>query len=535
MFSKISDGLAKALFEEAGDALFLFEPQADELLAINPTAERLTKFAGAELLKMPATYWFRYGGQGGKDRLRDAAGKSGVFHSQEGYYLHTRDDGVWIPVNLTISRLHVEPQTLALITARDMRAQHEAVRAEITERRQAEEQLKKLNSFLDSIVENVPIMLFVKDADNLRFQLFNKAGEDLLGYKRADLIGKNDYDFFPKEEADFFIKKDREVLEGKKLVEIPEEEIQTQSGIKILHTMKIPILDAQGTPQYLLGISEDITGRNRLRTFLAQNEKLASIGLLSAGVAHEINNPLSFVANNLTVLDRDCKGLLRLLEAYEAQRERLAAVAPQGVRAVEAVAEEIDLPYIRDNLSGLLRRTKEGLDRVTRILQSLRGHARIAPIHRQEVSLPDLFETGFEMIQTRLRGRQIQVERTYGSPPNVRCVFTDINQVVRNLLINACQAIEAMPAGHPGRLGIAIRPEGEEVLLEVADNGCGIAPENLPHLFDPFFTTRDVREGSGLGLWISHSIVTAHGGRIEVDSQPGQGSCFRVFLPVDRG
>jgi two-component system NtrC family sensor kinase len=241
------------------------------------------------------------------------------------------------------------------------------------------------------------------------------------------------------------------------------------------------------------------------------------------------------VANNLTVLDRDCKGLLRLLEAYEAQRERLAAVSPQGARAVEAVAEEIDLPYIRDNLSGLLRRTKEGLDRVTRILQSLRGHARIAPIHRQEVSLPDLFETGFEMIQTRLRGRQIQVERTYGSPPNVRCVFTDINQVVRNLLINACQAIEAMPAGHPGRLGIAIRPEGEEVLLEVADNGCGIAPENLPHLFDPFFTTRDVREGSGLGLWISHSIVTAHGGRIEVDSQPGQGSCFRVFLPVDRG
>src|ERR1700730_15583429 len=216
MFSKISDGLAKALFEEAGDALFLFEPQTDELLAINATAERLTKFPGADLLKMPATYWFRYGGQGGKDRLRDAAGKSGVFHSQEGYFLRTRDDGVWIPVNLTVSRLHVEPQNLALITARDMRAQHEAVRAEITERRQAEEQLKKLNSFLDSIVENVPIMLFVKEAENLRFQLFNKAGEDLLGYKRADLIGKNDYDFFPKEEADFFIQKDREVLDGKK-------------------------------------------------------------------------------------------------------------------------------------------------------------------------------------------------------------------------------------------------------------------------------------------------------------------------------
>src|SRR5262249_23197641 len=116
---------------------------------------------------------------------------------------------------------------------------------------------------------NVPIMLFVKDAANLRFQLFNKAGEELLGYRRADLIGKNDYDFFPKEEADFFIQKDREVLERKQLLDIAEEEIQTHSGIKVLHTMKIPILDEHGAPRYLLGISEDITLRKRLRTFLA--------------------------------------------------------------------------------------------------------------------------------------------------------------------------------------------------------------------------------------------------------------------------
>jgi PAS domain S-box-containing protein len=533
MFSDIADELAKTLFEEAEDARFLCEPQSDRLVATNTAAARLTKFSQADLLKMPATYWFRFGDRGSKDWLREATNKSGVVHFPDGYFLRTQEIGVWIPVNLTVSRLDVQPQTLALISARDPHAQRDPVRAEMTERKHAEEELEKINSFLDSIVENVPIMLFVKDAAHLRFQLFNKAGENLLGYRRADLIGKNDYDFFPKQEADFFIQKDREVLDGKKLLDIAEEEIQTQSGIKVLHTMKIPILDEKGTPRYLLGISEDITERKRLRTLLAQNEKLASIGRLSAGMAHEINNPLAVVANNLIVLERDCKGLMRLLDTYEAQRERLAAVAPQSACAIEALAEEIDLPYIRANLSGLLQRTKEGLDRVTRIIHHLRGHARIAPIHRQEVSLPDLVETGLEMIQTRLHGRHIQVERTYNNPPKVRCVFTDINQVVQNLLINACQAIEAMPSSHAGRIGIAIRPEGEEMLIEVVDNGCGIAPEDLPRLFDPFFTTKDVRAGSGLGLWISHSIVSAHGGRIEVDSQLAQGCCFRVFLPFD--
>jgi two-component system NtrC family sensor kinase len=396
-------------------------------------------------------------------------------------------------------------------------------------RTEVERELEKINTFLDSIVENVPIMLFVKDAENLRFQLFNKAGEDLLGYKRADLIGKNDYDFFPKEEADFFIRKDREVLEGKKLVDIPEEEIKTKSGIKILHTMKIPILDETGTPRYLLGISEDITARQRLRTFLAQSEKLAAIGRLSAGVAHEINNPLAFVANNLTVLERDCKGLLKLLEAYECRRPASTTPADQDL---QAVADEIDLEYILANLDRLFQRTKDGLDRVTRIVQSLRGHARIAPIQHQEVSLPDVFETGLEMVQTRLRDRQIHVERHYEDPPRINCVFTDINQVVRNLLINACQAVESRPPGYAGWIKVTVRAEGDEALIEVADNGCGIAADNLPRLFDPFFTTKDVREGSGLGLWVTHSIITAHGGRIEVDSEPGMGTTFRIYLPV---
>jgi PAS domain S-box-containing protein len=133
----------------------------------------------------------------------------------------------------------------------------------ISERKRAEEEMRRMNIFLDSIVENIPNMLFLKDAKDLRFVRFNRAGEDLLGYSRDDLLGKSDYDFFSKEQADFFTEKDREVLRGKEVVDIPEESVHTHNkGERTLHTKKVPILGADGEPEYLLGISEDITERN---------------------------------------------------------------------------------------------------------------------------------------------------------------------------------------------------------------------------------------------------------------------------------
>jgi PAS domain S-box-containing protein len=138
---------------------------------------------------------------------------------------------------------------------------------EITKRKRAEDELRRMNTFLDSVVENIPNMIFLKDAGELRFVRFNRAGEDLLGHSRNDLLGKNDYDFFPKEQADHFTEKDREVLRGQKVVDIPEEPIQTLNmGERTLHTKKVPLLGANGKPEYLLGISEDITERKRMET-----------------------------------------------------------------------------------------------------------------------------------------------------------------------------------------------------------------------------------------------------------------------------
>jgi PAS domain S-box-containing protein len=151
--------------------------------------------------------------------------------------------------------------------------------------------LRRMNAFLDSILENIPNMIFLKDARELRFVRFNRAGEDLLGHPREDLLGKNDYDFFPKEQADFSTEKDRKVLHGKEVVDIPEEPIQTRNkGERILHTKKVPILNANGEPEYLLGISEDITERKR-----AEEKLISALDSLRKAVSTTIQVMVSSV------------------------------------------------------------------------------------------------------------------------------------------------------------------------------------------------------------------------------------------------
>jgi signal transduction histidine kinase len=170
---------------------------------------------------------------------------------------------------------------------------------------------------------------------------------------------------------------------------------------------------------------------------------------------------------------------------------------------------------------------------VSRIVHSLRGLARTDPPHKEEAHLPDLVEASLEIIRGRLRRRGVEVELDYDPAPRICCVGTQISQVLLNLLVNALQVLEAHPpAEGPPRIRVCARRRGEDMVIEVADNGPGIDPKIRERIFDPFFTTKDVGEGTGLGLSICHNIVTGHGGRIEVETPPGRGTCFRIFLPV---
>src|SRR5262249_20971079 len=269
--------------------------------------------------------------------------------------------------------------------------------------------------------------------------------------------------------------------------------------------------------------------RQRMRTRVVQSEKLASLGMLSAGVAHEINNSLAYIANNLAVLDRDSRFLLEILGLYEQGRPELNAARPELVRRVDDLADDFDLAYVQQNLGKLLESTRRGVKRVADIVQSLRGFARLDRGEDQQADVHEAIRTALEMIRGRLDRRGIAVEERLGAVPPVVGSPAQLNQVFLNLLVNALQAIEETHRAD-GRIAITSGAVDGEVVVEVADNGCGIPEEMLPHIFDPFFTTKEVGDGTGLGLSITHGMVSDHGGRLEVDSTLGQGTRFRVVL-----
>jgi PAS domain S-box-containing protein len=407
---------------------------------------------------------------------------------------------------------------------------------DVTERKRAEEAVAESERRYRQLTEAALDAIIVADQAG-RITLFNPAAERTFGYPASEVLGKPlsclmPADYAPLHERGFqrYVETRRPHIVGRTVELLGRRKDGGQFPLEL----SLSAIDVGGELQFQ-GAIRDLTERNRMRDMVVQNEKLASIGLLSAGVAHEINNPLAFVANNLVVLERDNKALMALLNIYDKARERLATVDPESSRLAQQLADQIDLPYVRDNLDRVLARTREGVQRVTRIVQSLRGLARTTKPDFEEAHLPDIVDMSLDMIRGRLQRRGITVDLDFGPSPKLRCVTTQLGQVMLNLLVNALQAIESNNRPEGGRIRISRRNQNGDMLNEVADNGPGIPLEHLPKLFDPFFTTKPVGEGTGLGLSITHGIITGHGGRIEVDSRPGEGATFRIFLPLHAG
>ena len=285
----------------------------------------------------------------------------------------------------------------------------------------------------------------------------------------------------------------------------------------------------------LIARAHNLVAARRAEEALQRTERLASIGLLSAGIAHEINNPLAYVNNNLAVVAREVAGVVPVLDAYEAARERIADVDPEAAARIRQLADAADLAFFRESIQSILGRTREGVNRVARIVESLRGLARMDRPAFEPLDLGPVIDDAAEVVRGRMQRKNITLRIECESPLQLRGVAAQLGQVLLNLLMNAMQAVEAAERPAGGLVRVTARRLGEEVRVEVTDDGCGIAAQDLPRLFDPFFTTKPVGEGTGLGLAITHGIVAGHGGRIEVESSPGASSCFRVILPIAAG
>ncbi len=268
---------------------------------------------------------------------------------------------------------------------------------------------------------------------------------------------------------------------------------------------------------------------------LMQQEKMASIGHLAAGVAHEINNPMGFVSSNLNTLEDYEKGLRSLIEQYTALVSGLKeAMATEEGRAaiserlghISKIEKEMDIDFILEDIPNLIKESLEGAERIKKIVIDLKDFAHPGEDGLQSSDINRNLDSTLNIVWNEIKYKAA-VTKDYGDLPKVQCYPQQLNQVLMNLLLNAAQSIEKK-----GEIRIKTRARDGQVEIRISDTGVGISKENLSKIFDPFFTTKDVGKGTGLGLNIAYNIIQKHKGTIEVESEVGKGTTFTIRIPV---
>lgn len=264
----------------------------------------------------------------------------------------------------------------------------------------------------------------------------------------------------------------------------------------------------------------------RAQNQLIQSEKLAAIGQLAAGVAHEINNPIGYVNSNISAMERYITDLLKIISAYE-EVESNKLIDEGAARNIHALKEELELNYIRNDIIDLISESKEGIERVKGIVNDLKDFSHVDEEEWQWADLHRGLDATLNIVRNEVKYKA-EVVKEYGDLPDIECIPSQLNQVFMNMLVNAAQAIEER-----GVITLRTMTIDEQwVCVEISDTGAGIKAENLNRLFESFFTTKPVGQGTGLGLSLSYEIVKKHAGHIEVVSEVGKGSTFSITLPI---
>jgi PAS domain S-box-containing protein len=402
------------------------------------------------------------------------------------------------------------------------------------ERGVVERRIRWLEDLHDAIVNQIPAALIVVDGDG-RVVTLNPACARLFEVSESDATGRDFAKVCPQalyREAEL-----AEMLDAtRKQKEVPTRLAHWGRGgtMNRVVDVRCQCLDEQGQ---LLLVLTDISEIKQLERQVLQSEKMASIGQLAAGVAHEINNPVGFIHANLFQLAeylQDLEGvwdkLTVLQDTIESGRD--IGVIREASAALRGVSREIDLDFLKKDLVKAVSESSEGSERIRHIVRDLRDFSRQ---DTGELALADVnrcVDTTANIVWTMMK-HVVVLKKDYAVLPRLHCYPKQLEQVLMNLLVNACQSIEAKGSdpNAVGEVEVQTLCRDGGVAIIIRDTGAGIPPENLDRIFEPFFTTKDVGDGTGLGLSTSYSIIARHGGEIRVQSEVGKGTTFDVWLP----
>ncbi len=449
---------------------------------------------------------------------------------------HLRKDGSMIPVEIDADAFEYEGKRYIVAIGRD-----------ISERVAAEKALRESEAKFSAMFSLTPDpLVLTRFSDGVMLEA-NHSFCAVFGYEAGEVVGQTTLPDGINLWTDGELREQwQEQLERSGELTGYETPLRRKDGSIITVLMSAKVIE-MGGERCVIVDAHDITRRKEIeqalrrekaeqgelirkleeaQSQLLQSEKLASIGQLAAGIAHEINNPIGYVGSNLSTLQGYIEDLLELVTVYESG-EPLLQREPQLFERITQIKDKSDIAFLRDDIRSLIAESMDGANRVRRIVQDLRDFSRVGATEWQRYDIHSGLDSTINVVWNEIKYKA-ELVREYGTVPEVDCIPSQLNQVFMNLLVNAAQAI-----AERGTITIHTDCVAGMARVAVSDTGQGILPENLAKLFDPFFTTKPVGQGTGLGLSVSYGIIKHHGGHIDVRSEPGKGTTFTVCLPLD--
>ena len=530
---RLSEERHRAVMEQAADGITLVDAETLRIMEVNHAFANLLGYTQKELTGRPVSDFIVDSAEGVAARAQLTLGHAGAPTVLRRRY--RRKDGSTVAVEKSATVIEFAGRKVLCTVVHD-----------ITERERAENELRESEERHRAVTEQLAEGIYLVDLDTKQIAEANPAMERLLGYEPGEMKTRKVYDLVhdtPEHvDARLLVLAEAPIpLHGERLyrrrdgstVQVESSaSVITFAGRKVACTVVHDITERKALERELQDMMKaEHHAHEKLKqtqSALVQTEKLAGLGQMVAGVAHEINNPLAFVSNNVAVLQRDLKAIADLLNMYD----RLESATPEQSAALKQqirdLAERIDLAYTLSNLEEMLVRSRDGLKRIQQIVKDLRDFARLDAGDLHETDLNAGIESTVNIVRGLAKKKQVTLDLELGAIPPVACYPAKINQVVMNLVTNAIDACET-----GGRVTVRSGPGANgDIVIEVADTGRGIPPEIRAKIFDPFFTTKPIGQGTGLGLSISYGIVRDHGGSIAVDSEVGRGTKFVVTLPL---